>query len=91
MSTIRTLVALVAFFLLGAAYAGEPVNINTADAEAIAEVIKGVGLKRAQAIIAYRDEHGPFKTVDGLVQVRGIGEKIVEDSRRKLTVGESGG
>lgn len=60
-------------------------NINTAD-EAALTPLKGVGEVRAKAIIAYRQEHGPFKSVDDLVKVKGIGEKIVADLRNQLTV-----
>lgn len=83
-------VGLVSFFLLalsGIALA-LPVNINTADAPALAQGIKGVGAKRAEAIVAYRKEHGPFKTVDELARVKGVNAKIIEDNRPNLTVGK---
>ena len=57
------------------------VNINTADAATLADGLKGVGLKKAEAIVAYRNEHGPFKSVDELVNVKGIGEKSLEKLR----------
>lgn len=43
---------------------GTRVSINTASAEDLARVMNGVGLKKAQAIVSYREEYGPFKTVD---------------------------
>lgn len=64
------------------------VNINTADAQSLADNINGVGLKRAQAIIDYRDVHGPFKSVDELVQVKGIGSKLLEHNRENLVVSD---
>ena len=70
----------------GLALAGPPVDINTADAESLAQAIGGVGVTKAQAIIAYRDQHGPFASVDDLVMVRGIGAQTVERSRENLTV-----
>ncbi len=64
--------------------AAESVNINTADAETLAAQLKGVGLSKAQAIVDYRNEHGPFKSVAGLAAVKGIGEKIIADNSENL-------
>jgi len=91
MSTIRMIVATFLIIMWGVVPAAEPVNINTADAAALAEVISGVGEKRAEAIVAYRAQHGPFASVDELTQIRGIGEKIIEQSRDKLTVKDGDG
>jgi competence protein ComEA len=55
-----------------------PVNINTADAQKIADSISGFGLKKAQAIIDYRTKNGDFKTLDDLNKVSGIGDKTIE-------------
>ena len=66
-----------------------PVDINTASAEALAETIHGVGLKRARAIVLHREEHGAFESVDQLAQVQGIGAKTIERNRDRLTVGAS--
>lgn len=57
-----------------------PVNINTADAKTIGEALSGIGLKKAEAIVKYREEKGDFKSADELVNVAGIGEKTVEKS-----------
>jgi len=64
------------------------VNINTADAQSLADNIDGVGLKRAQAIIAYRETHGAFTSVDELTQVKGIGTNLLERNRANLVVKE---
>ncbi|MGH8523785.1 MAG: ComEA family DNA-binding protein [Gammaproteobacteria bacterium] len=75
-------------FLFNAlAFAGESVNINSADAATLANALKGIGPVKAEAIVAYREEHGPFKSVDDLVMVQGIGEKTVEMNRESLDVG----
>ena len=66
--------------LAGTALAG-PVNINTADAETLAIELDGVGKKIAVAIVEYRDEHGPFKSEDELISVKGIGKAILEKNR----------
>ena len=55
-----------------------PVNINTADAETISAELKGVGMSKAQAIVEYRENHGPFKSHDDLTLVKGIGVRTVE-------------
>ena len=59
------------------AFAAEQVDINSADAKTLAEGLNGVGMSKAEAIVAYRDEHGPFASAEDLSQVKGIGEKTV--------------
>jgi len=66
-----------------AALAG-PVNVNTADAETISNELQGVGLAKAQAIVAYREAHGPFKSADDLTLVKGIGARTVEINRENI-------
>lgn len=62
-------------------WAAEPVNVNTASAEEIAENLKGIGLSKAQAIIDYRNENGSFIHVDELVNVKGIGIRTIDQNR----------
>ena len=64
-----------------ASWANEPVNINLASAEVLAEALQGVGLAKAHRIIEYREAHGPFEHVDELAAVRGIGLATVEKNR----------
>jgi len=64
------------------------VNINTADAQTLAVALDGVGAARAKAIVEYREEHGPFRSVDDLAQVKGIGERVVAANRARLKVKE---
>ncbi|MDF7680355.1 helix-hairpin-helix domain-containing protein [Enterobacteriaceae bacterium ESL0689] len=54
------------------------VSINSASAEELAQALNGVGMKKAQAIVSYREENGPFKTIDDLRQVPGMGNSLVE-------------
>ena len=89
MRIFRTLALIGALSLSGGVYAAQPVDINSADAQALADAIKGVGLKRAQAIVTYRDKNGPFATVNDLTNVQGIGEKTVQSSRENLTANKS--
>lgn len=60
------------------------VDINNADAETLADVLVGVGLKKAQAIISYREEHGPFSTKEDLLKVRGIGEELLARNQDRI-------
>ena len=85
----KHLVTAVAFGLSSLVFAAEPVDVNTASAETLAEAIHGVGLKRAQAIVLYREQHGAFSSVDQLAQVRGISAKTIERNRDRLTTGAS--
>ena len=85
MKTIRILFTLLALTLSAYTYAG-PVNINTADAQTLSKNIKGVGLKKAQAIITYREKNGKFKTVADLKKVKGIGVKLLEKNSGSLMV-----
>ena len=62
------------------------VNINTADLETLVAELKGIGPKKAKAIIAYRNEHGSFKSVDDLIKIKGISKRIVDQNREKITV-----
>ena len=62
------------------------VNINTADAETLAVALDGVGASRARAIVEYRDAHGPFRSVEDLAQVKGVGERVVAANRNRITV-----
>jgi competence protein ComEA len=62
------------------------VNINTAD-EAKLTSLKGIGPTKAKAITQYRQEHGPFKTVDDLKHVPGIGDNTLAALKPFITVG----
>jgi competence protein ComEA len=65
--------------------ASEPINVNTAPAAELEE-LPGVGPTTAQAIIDHREQHGPFTSVDDLLDVRGIGEAKLEQIRDRATV-----
>ena len=54
------------------------VNINTADAETIAKNLKGVGIKKAEAIVQYRKNYGPFHDIEELIEVKGIGKSTLD-------------
>ncbi|MFT5172027.1 MAG: competence protein ComEA [Gammaproteobacteria bacterium] len=86
MSIFRNIALISALSLSAGVFAAQPVDINNADAQALADAIKGVGLKRAESIVAYRQKNGAFTTVSDLSNVQGIGEKTVQSSRENLTV-----
>ena len=60
------------------------VNINTATLEEL-QTIKGIGKKKAEAILQYRKEHGAFRTKEDLLQVKGIGKKALEAIESQVT------
>jgi len=62
------------------------VNINTADAETLAVALQGVGLSRARDIVRYREQFGPFTTVEQLAEVKGIGAATLEKNRARITL-----
>lgn len=80
------LALLLGSLLLPAIASADPVNLNTADAATLARELKGVGDARAQAIVEHRSQHGPFRSVDELSLVKGIGQKVVEQNRANLRV-----
>ena len=60
------------------------ISLNQATAEQLAEVMDGIGLKKAQNIISYREKHGPFSTIEQLKDVPGIGTTIMERNLSRL-------
>jgi len=68
------------------AFASTPVNVNTADASTLAQSLDGVGLAKAQAIVAWREANGSFESADQLVEVKGIGQSLVERNRDAIQV-----
>lgn len=60
------------------------VNINQASAAELADLLSGVGEKKAQAIVDYRSENGDFSNTDDLVNVKGIGPALVEKNRSRI-------
>ncbi len=76
------------FFAVSAVVHAAPVDINTADAKALASAMTGVGQKRAQMIVDYRVKYGPFKSVDELTKVKGVGNATIDKNRANLVVGK---
>mgnify|MGYP001823302441 FL=1 len=65
----------------------DTININTASVDELTQLQK-VGPKTAENIVAYRDVNGPFKTLDDLKNVKGVGDKILELNKDRMTVGK---
>lgn len=78
---------LFSLLLAGSVLAADKVDINTADAAQLDQVLVGVGASKAQAIVEYRKVNGPFKSADELANVKGIGLKTVERNRDLIKVG----
>jgi len=90
MLKIKSLLTLIAMGLFSIwAWAMQPVNVNTASAEEISEALKGIGLSKAAAIVTYRNEHGEFKHIDELVNVKGIGVRTVDINREYILLDNS--
>ncbi len=77
----------LALLLTASAHATDKVDINTATAAELDRVLVNVGAAKAQAIIEYRQANGPFKSVEELALVKGIGLKTVERNRDLIGVG----
>ena len=91
MSFLRNLVLSLALFITPFVVSAEDqININTADAATLATAIEGVGDAKAAEIVSYREQNGPFKSIDDLLNVKGIGEAILEKNKDRLTVGDEG-
>ena len=90
---VGVLIVLAVFFLslsvaMNAAAAEEKININTASAVEF-QALKGIGETIAQRIIDYRETNGLFKATDEIKNTKGVGNKIFENIKDKITVGST--
>lgn len=69
------------------ATAAATIDLNSADASTLAREMRGIGQSKARAIVEYRRIHGPFRSIDDLALVKGIGARTIELNRAKLRVG----
>ena len=89
MTLVRMLLGGLAILMAGfvsAEQTPDSVNINTADAATLARVLDGVGLKKAEAIVAHREAHGRFDSAEDLARVKGIGEATVRRNADKIRI-----
>ena len=83
---IRVLVqGLIASLLPAAVWAG-PVDVNSADAATLAEELDGVGPAKAKAIVEFREQYGSFESADDLLEVKGIGERVLDMNRDNILI-----
>lgn len=80
---------LLSLLVAGSAFAADKVNINTADAATLDEVLLNVGPSKAQAIVDYRKTNGAFRSAEQLAMVKGIGLATIEKNRDRIVVGGS--
>lgn len=85
---MKQILSSIILFLSGIGLALAAVNINTASIDEL-NAVKGIGPSKAKAIVEYRDKNGPFKSLDGLKEVKGFGDKSVDKLRGELSVGDS--
>lgn len=69
---------------LAIANVSSAVNVNQADASALAATINGVGPRLAEAIVKHREQFGPFRSIEDLMRVKGIGQRLIERNRDRL-------
>ncbi|MDW3095246.1 MAG: helix-hairpin-helix domain-containing protein [Gammaproteobacteria bacterium] len=81
MRKLYLIAALVVALFVAGPLAASPININQATAQQLAENLKGVGLKKAQAIVRYREKIGGFQTQDQLLDVKGIGTATLDKNQ----------
>lgn len=77
-------ILITSIFLASGWVSAAPVNVNTADAQTLAKNINGIGPKKAQAIVTYRKANGPFKSLNDLIKVKGIGQKLINKNKADL-------
>lgn len=65
---------------------GAALNINKANVNALAKAMVGVGPAKAAAIVEFRENNGPFKSIAELIKVKGIGSVTVEANRDKISI-----
>lgn len=82
---MKKLLLLLAAFLLSVGTALAAINVNTANQKEL-ESIKGIGPVKAKAIIDYRAKNGPFKSIDDLDKVKGIGKKTLAEIRPQVSL-----
>jgi len=85
MKAVTTLAAIAALTFSSLTFAS-PVNINTANAEQIAEALNGIGIVKAEAIVDYRTSNGLFSSANQVTMVRGIGDSTFEKNKADILI-----
>jgi len=82
---IKVLFLLILISMSTSIFAAQ-VNINLADSKTIASSLTGIGPSKAEAIVEYRSENGPFKSIEDIKNVKGIGSKVFEKIKADLII-----
>lgn len=85
MKKIKSFLFIVLFSFSSLLYAAQ-VNINTADADTLSSELSGIGQSKAEAIVAYRKQHGPYKQIEDLTNVKGIGMSTIEKNKQIISI-----
>ena len=88
MKKILAITSLLVSLFVSPLVLAETVNINTADAAGL-DSLDGIGVKKAEAIIAYRSEHGDFKSLEEIKEVPGIGDKMFDKIKEDISLGDA--
>jgi len=83
---LKSLFFAVILSLVSFSASAEIVNLNKANASALQHYLKGIGEKKAQNIVEYRQEHKKFKSVEEVMEVKGIGEVIYKKIKSNLSL-----
>ncbi len=84
LSSLRALLLALICMISLPVFAG--ININTASAQELADTLKGIGPSKAEAIVAYRQAHGPFQALEQLTEVKGIGTGTLNKNRELIDI-----
>lgn len=85
---MKHFVAGLCALILPAVVLAGPVNINTADAESLSRELTGIGMAKAEAIVAYREQHGAFDVPEAVLKVKGIGPRVLAANRDDIRVAD---
>jgi competence protein ComEA len=64
-----------------------PVDVNSADVQSLSDALTGIGPAIAKAIVEYREQNGPFSSVEDLLNVKGVGPTVLERNKADIIIG----
>jgi len=86
MLRLTRIITLLVFMLASGLTVAGIIDVNSADAKSMARGLDGIGLAKARAIVAYRNQHGKFSSLNQLLQVKGVGKKTLDRNRDKISL-----
>lgn len=90
MNLVKNIVFLLSLLCFSQFSYADAIDINVADAGTIATALKGIGLKKAEAIVDYRQQNGPFRSIEELARVKGIGARTLEINLDRIVIRDAG-